>query len=105
MTMKDSFDQWWEVYKTFRLVDDMDKKMVKDGWDAACEVAIRPMVQAYAQLNAIRARDGIPYTRQGWPSGVSEEYFSRVVDDVNAAVQLLTGRSAHCHPELYAREE
>jgi hypothetical protein len=52
-------------------------------------------------LNAIRARDGVPYTSNGWKSDVHEEYFSSVVDELDDAVIAATGKSAHCHPELY----
>lgn len=39
------------------------------------------LAKAYRELNAIRARDGVPYTRDGWKSDVQEEYFSSVVDE------------------------
>lgn len=35
---------------------------------------------SWIELNAIRARDGIPWTSQGHRSGVSETYFSALVD-------------------------
>ena len=63
---------------------------------------VRAAVRAFAELNAIRARDGVPYTHNGWKSGVQEEYFSSVVDGLDEAVKAATGKSAHCHPELYA---
>jgi hypothetical protein len=66
---------------------------------------VRAAVRAFAELNAIRARDGVPHTRNGWRSDVQEEYFSSVVDGLDEAVIAMTGKSAHCHPELYAREE
>jgi hypothetical protein len=47
--------------------------------------------QAWNELNAIRARDGVPYTHQGWKASVDESYFSKVVDDCEAAIQKLTG--------------
>lgn len=47
--------------------------------------------QAWFELNTIRARDGVPYTHQGWKSGVAEDYFSKVVDDAEEAIRLLTG--------------
>ena len=64
---------------------------------------IRAAVRAFAELNAIRARDGVPYTGCGWKSDVDEAYFSSVVDGLDEAVKAATGKSAHCHPELYAR--
>jgi hypothetical protein len=63
---------------------------------------VRAAVKAFAELNAIRARDGVPYTSSGWKSDVQEEYFSSVVDELDEAVIAATGKSAHCHPELYA---
>lgn len=62
---------------------------------------VRAAVRAFAELNAIRARDGVPYTSSGWKSGVDEQYFSSVVDGLDEAVEAATGKSAHCHPELY----
>jgi hypothetical protein len=63
---------------------------------------VRAAVRAFAELNAIRARDGVPYTSYGCKADVQEEYFSSVVDELNDAVIAATGKSAHCHPELYA---
>lgn len=63
---------------------------------------VRAAVRAFAELNAIRSRDGVPYTHEGWKSGVDEDYFSSVVDGLDDAVKSATGKSAHCHPELYA---
>ncbi|HQR71248.1 MAG TPA: hypothetical protein PLE54_11630 [Burkholderiaceae bacterium] len=65
--------------------------------------AARALVKAFNELNAIRARDGVPRDYAGMKTGVSEEYFSSVVDDVDAAVLALTGLGAHCHPLLYER--
>lgn len=64
--------------------------------------AIRALVKAFNELNRIRARDGVPYCRGGMKSDVDEDYFSSVVDDIDDVVTEATGRSAHCHPELYA---
>ena len=65
---------------------------------------VRAMVRAYAELNAIRARDGVPYMHDGFKSSVDEDYFSSVVDELNAAVVSMTGEPAHCHPALYKKE-
>ena len=62
---------------------------------------VRAAVRAFAELNRIRARDGVPYTRDGYKSSVDEEYFGSVVDGLDEAVKAATGESAHCHPELY----
>lgn len=65
---------------------------------------VRAAVRAFHELNTIRARDGVPYTQGGWKSTVCEEYFSSVVDGLNDAVTAATGKSAHCHPELYKKD-
>ncbi len=64
--------------------------------------AIRAMVKAFNELNEIRARDGVPYTQYGWKASIDPVYFSSVVDELDEAVKAITGKSAHCHPELYA---
>lgn len=66
---------------------------------------VRAAVRAYLELNTIRARDGVPYKRDGYKSDVCPEYFSSVVDQLNEAVIQATGHSAHCHPELYVQED
>ena len=58
-------------------------------------------VHAYQIMNTIRARDGVPYTSDGWKYNFSAEYFRNTADDLNDAVTELTGHSAHCHPLLY----
>ena len=35
---------------------------------------------AWMELNAIRARDGVPYTHMGWKASVDEGYFSTLTD-------------------------
>lgn len=40
------------------------------------------MWQAWHELNAIRARDGVPFDHMGYPSDVDEAYFSQLVDDL-----------------------
>lgn len=62
---------------------------------------VRVMVRAFLQLNTIRARDGVPYTHQGIRASVDREYFSSIVDELDKVVTEMTGKSAHCHPELY----
>jgi hypothetical protein len=41
---------------------------------------------AWNELNAIRARDGVPYTHAGWKSDVDEVYFSQIVDALSNAL-------------------
>jgi hypothetical protein len=60
--------------------------------------------QAWMELNEIRARDGIPYTHQGWKASVDEKYFSQVVDDCAAAYQQVTGREIKpWHPKFESK--
>ena len=48
--------------------------------------------QAWMELNAIRARDGVPRDFNGRTTGVDEDYFSRVVDDCASTYEMVTGR-------------
>lgn len=41
---------------------------------------------AWKELNEIRARDGVPYTHQGYKASVDEGYFSQVVDACEAVL-------------------
>jgi hypothetical protein len=41
---------------------------------------------AWCELNEIRARDGVPYTHQGYKASVTEDYFSSVVDALVAVL-------------------
>ena len=68
----------------------------------ATEALARAAVKAYAELNEIRARDGVPYKRGGLRSSVDADYFSAVVDELSDAVELVTGKPAHLHPLLYS---
>lgn len=54
--------------------------------------------QAWMELNAIRARDGVPRDHTGHRVSVSEEYFSKVVDDTEAAYRLVTGEQIQPWP-------
>jgi hypothetical protein len=54
--------------------------------------------QAWYELNSIRARDGVPWTSQGWSASVDEAYFSKVVDDCEAAIEKLTGEPPNPWP-------
>jgi hypothetical protein len=48
--------------------------------------------RAWYELNAIRARDGGPRDYTGGKVGITEEWFSAVVDDCAALVERLTGK-------------
>jgi len=54
----------------------------------------RALWSAWMELNAIRARDGVPWTHERMKSSVSEEYFSSVVDELAD----LLGRDANPWP-------
>jgi hypothetical protein len=45
--------------------------------------------EAYAQLNAIRARDGVPHTHEGVPSCITEDHFNDIVDQVKVALHKI----------------
>ena len=51
---------------------------------AALEEALR---ECYHELNEIHARDGTPYTHAGYKSGVSQEYFTSVVEKARAVLK------------------
>lgn len=47
---------------------------------------VAALTKAAHELNAIRARDGVPYNHAGYKSDVCEDYFSSVVDECHAAL-------------------
>jgi hypothetical protein len=51
--------------------------------------------QAWYEMNAIRARDGVPYQSEAggmiFKSSISPDYWSKCVDDLAAAYLELTG--------------
>ncbi len=57
---------------------------------------IKVMCEAYWQMNAIRARVGVPKGSQ-----VTQEYWDDIMARLNEFVQSETGHVAHCHPSLY----
>ena len=78
------------------------RKVLFDGLHSDVErQAVLAMVRAFAELNTIRARDGVPYMHTGFPASVDVDYFSSVVDGLDEAVKAITGESAHLHPWLY----
>ena len=58
---------------------------------AASKDLLEALKKAYVELNTIRARDGVPYTYDGWRSSVDEDYFSSVVDEARAAIAKAEG--------------
>ena len=53
---------------------------------AAYNKMFSALEKATLELTTIRARDRVPYTYNGWKSGVSEDYFSSVVDECFSAI-------------------
>ncbi len=61
---------------------------------AAAPELLEALKKASQELNEIRARDGVPFTHQGWKASVAEEYFSSVVDECFSAIAKAEGRTA-----------
>lgn len=59
---------------------------------AAAPELLSACQKAVCELNEIRARDGVPYTHQGWKASVDEDYFSSVVDECFAAIDKAEGK-------------
>ena len=56
---------------------------------------IKVMCEAYAEMNTIRARDGVPPG-----SRTTQEYWNDIMERLNKAIYDATGEMAHCHPSL-----
>jgi len=65
------------------------------------ESAIKVMCEVWSEMNAIRARDGVPYMHNGWKSDVSQEYWDDMMDRLNKEVIDATGKGCWLHPVLY----
>ena len=64
---------------------------------AKCDCLIKTellelLKKSYCELNAIKARDGVPYCYDGRKSDVDEECFAELVDDIRAAIAKAEGR-------------
>jgi len=68
-----------------------------------CSVAILAMCQAYAEMNTIRARDGVPYCFDGRKSDVSQDYWDSIMDKLNTVVTEATGQGCWLNPCLYQK--
>lgn len=64
---------------------------------------MRTLAQVYQEMNAIRARDGVPYCHDGRKSSVCPDYWDRLVDRLDVLIERHTGKQAHCNPALYLR--
>lgn len=49
--------------------------------------------RAYGELNEIHARDGVPYTHQGFQASVTQECFTAVVEDARAMLAEIDGET------------
>lgn len=67
-----------------------DYQQTIDAQFADIKKAKEALDMAHAELNAICARDGVPYTHYGVKSDVSAEYFSQVVDECSEALASLS---------------
>lgn len=54
--------------------------------ESLCDELAEALKKAHYELNAIRARDGVPYAHYG-KSDVDPNYFSSVVDECSAALK------------------
>jgi hypothetical protein len=68
------------LYAALDHADEAERLLVE------CAAALE---KARYELNAIRARDGVPYTHMGWKASVDENYFSTVVDECGAVLAKL----------------
>lgn len=59
------------------------------------------MCEAYREMNAIRARDGVPFTSFGYKSDVTQEYWDDIMNRLNSEVLKATGKSAWLNPILF----
>lgn len=99
----------WQVNGSHVYGPDPERKLLAQGCNQGSDEKFVPMVdnlrliaaapemyealkKAVYELNAIRARDGVPYTHDGWKASVDEEYFSSVVDESFAALAKAEGR-------------
>jgi len=61
----------------------------------------KAIAQAWSEMNAIRARDGVPYQFDGTQSDVTQEHWDSVMDGLNQILVDETGKAAWLHPSLH----
>lgn len=71
---------------------DLENEKANANLIAAAPDLLEALRKAIAELNEIRARDGVPYTHAGYQASVTEEYFSSVVDEGFSAIAKAEGR-------------
>jgi len=59
----------------------------RDAALASYDALLAALQKAFHELNAIHARDGVPYTHNGWKASVTQEYFTSVVEECVAALK------------------
>jgi len=82
-------------------MSETNKKQTEDvdaSGDASCSVVA--MCQAWQEMNTIRDRDGVPYDSYGYKAS-SQEWWDKVMDNLDLAVTQLTGQGCWLHPALY----
>ena len=57
--------------------------------EARLRTAAEALRDCYRELNEIHARDGLPYTSEGIKAGVSQEWFTAVVENARAVLAQL----------------
>lgn len=60
---------------------------------AAAPELLSQLHNAYHELNAIHARDGVPRTHEGFKSSVSQEYFTGLVEGIRDLLARIDGDS------------
>ena len=64
--------------------------------------AVWCLAHVWQEMNAIRARDGVPRMHDGTRSCVSQEWWDELMDRCEAVIVAHTGKPAHCNPVLYS---
>ncbi len=72
-------------------------KQLSDELDAA----VWCLAHVWSEMNAIRARDGVPRMFDGTRSSVSQEWWDELMNRCEESIMAHTGKPAHCNPVLY----
>ena len=65
------------------------------------ETDVLLMCHVYAEMNAIRARDGVPYCYDGRKSDVSQEWWDDIMERLNDRVKEVSGKGCWLNPCMY----
>lgn len=63
--------------------------------------AVWCLAHVWSEMNAIRARDGVPRMFDGTKSSVTQEWWDELMNRCEAVIVSHTGKPAHCNPVLY----